>query len=293
MKISKSLLSLLLLSLMSCNAQNEATNKKIIALNDFIQIFHWVNEIDIDHLEERKRHTGDKNYDKLKMSISKDRLNKKVIELFNNNFTSEEIDTLYSQAISSLEPEANQYQAVVSARLKKKRKRVYPKFFEEGYKALDNFKQQLYILDSINYNPQYTDTTVALQKTLNTINGLYETVSFDESKRNTKDFLNSITIRKHPVLTFDKPKIKILPQQGTGLFYSIQITLNKGDTEKLYLSSLRNTDKPLAIVVDKKIIMAPFVRGPIEDGVLFIIGNISYDKAKTIANNIQNAPMHK
>lgn len=296
MKISKTILIFLLFSFISCNAQNEEKNNKIIALNELIQIFYQVNEINLDQLEERKINTGDESFEKLKISISKENLNKKAILLFNENFNSKEIDELYEytkksveqqQNISLLDSEPNQFKTNLSPELKNKKDSVYPKLFEEGYKTYQNFKHQLYVLDSINYDSTKNKSVeTGFKKKINRINGIYETLNFVENQ-NTESYLNSIILKEKPSLTYDDLKqIEISPQQGSSLFYSINITFNKEDSEKLSILSRNNIDKPLVIVVNEKIIIAPIVMDTIENGLISISGNISYDKAKTIVDNI-------
>lgn len=296
MKVSKTILIFILFSLLSCNAQNEVKNDKIIALNELIQIFYQVNEINLDQLEERKINTGDESFEKLKTSISKESLNKKAILLFNENFNSKEIDELYEyskksieqqQNLGLLDSEPNQFKINLSPELKNKKDSVYLKLFNEGYKVYQNFKHQLHVLDSINYDSSKNKSLkTGFNKKMNKVNGIYETLSFVKNQ-NTEIYLNSLILKEKPSLTYNNLKqIKISPQQGPGLFYSIKIVFNKEDSKKLSILSRNNIDKPLVIVVNEKIIIAPFVMDTIENGLISIAGNFSYDKAKTIVDNI-------
>ncbi len=144
---------------MSCYSQNEeATNYKILEINNAIQIFYPVSEIDLEDLENRKTVTNDERFETLKKSISKENLNNKTIKLFNKYFNPKEIDELYEEAKNHLEqqnlflldPEPNQIKTSLSPELKKKRDSIYPILIKEGYKTYQKFKHQLYVLDSIN-----------------------------------------------------------------------------------------------------------------------------------------------
>ncbi len=106
--------------------------------------------------------------------------------------------------------------------------------------------------------------------------------------QNTKEYLNSIRLKEKPSLTFDDlKKIKISPEQGPSLFYSIDIAFNNEGSKKLSILSYNNIYKPLVIVVDKKIITAPFVMDVINDGSMILSGNISYNEAKKIIDYIK------
>ena len=299
--ISKLVLTFLLFNFMSCDAQNDIKNNKIIALNELIQIFYQLTDIDLEQLDQRKKTTGDDHFEKLKNSISKENLNKKTIQLFNQYFSDKEIDDLYldtkkaaaqHQNRNLLDPEPNQFKSNLSPELKIKKDTIYPKLFDEGYTAFQNFKQQLYVLDSINYDITASKNKArASHKEYNKPNGIYEALSFAENQ-NKEDYLNSITIKDLPgvPLTYTNlKKLTITPQQGSGLFYSIQINFNNADSKALSVLSTNNIGKPLVIIIDKKIVMAPFLMSAIDNGELSISGNMSYNKARTMVDNIKNS----
>ncbi|QCE40977.1 SecDF P1 head subdomain-containing protein [Psychroserpens sp. NJDZ02] len=299
--ISKLVLTFLLFNFMSCDAQNDIKNNKIIALNELIQIFYQLTDIDLEQLDQRKKTTGDDHFEKLKNSISKENLNTKTIQLFNQYFSDKEIDDLYldtkkaaaqHQNRNLLDPEPNQFKSNLSSELKIKKDTIYPKLFDEGYTAFQNFKQQLYVLDSINYDITASKNKArASHKAYNTPNGIYEALSFAENQ-NKEDYLKSITIKDLPgvPLTYTNlKKLTITPQQGSGLFYSIQIIFNNEDSKALSVLSTNNIGKPLVIIIDKKIVMAPFLMSAIDNGELSISGNMSYNKARTMVDNIKNS----
>jgi len=299
--ISKLVLTFLLFNFMSCDAQNDIKNNKIIALNELIQIFYQLTDIDLEQLDLRTKNTGDDHFEKLKNSISKENLNTKTIQLFNQYFSDKEIDDLYldtkkaaaqHQNRNLLDPEPNQFKSNLSSELKIKKDTIYPKLFDEGYTAFQNFKQQLYVLDSINYDIIASKNKArASHKAYNKPNGIYEALSFAENQ-NKEDYLNSITIKDLPgvPLTYTNlKKLTITPQQGSGLFYSIQINFNNADSKALSVLSTNNIEKPLVIIIDKKIAMAPFLMSAIDNGELSISGNMSYNKARTMVDNIKNS----
>jgi len=284
-------------SLSSCNSQNELIAHKIIAIDRTYRILGPLNTIDLKKLEERKDKTEDDGFNKLKKSVSKESLNDIVITLYNEHFNSKEIDELYEYTLEyknyprnnlfDLETNQPKSEISLSPELDKKRGVIFSRLLYEGDKVYQNFKRKLYVLDSTNYDAN-ENFVLGCEYKSDRVDGIYETSSFIARQygQNLQEYLNSITIKQKPSLSHHEiKKIEILPEHGSSLFYEINIHFKREVSKKLFRLTRHNVDKPLAIVVDNKIIFAPIIREPIDGGKLSIVGKISYQTGRFVADN--------
>jgi len=125
----------------------------------------------LSELDKRVEITGDKSFEELKTSVSKEALDVKVITFFNNNFNSSEIEALYNQAknfdnrndVSIIDKSISETTIPqktipkISPELQEKKESLFRKLVEEGDEVFEDFKHQVYVLDSINYNSLKND----------------------------------------------------------------------------------------------------------------------------------------
>jgi preprotein translocase subunit SecD len=67
---------------------------------------------------------------------------------------------------------------------------------------------------------------------------------------------------------------------------TLWIRFNKIGSKKFERMTLKNVNKPIAIVIDGIVYSAPFVNGPIEGGGVEISGNFTATEAKQLADMI-------
>ena len=68
----------------------------------------------------------------------------------------------------------------------------------------------------------------------------------------------------------------------------IEIRVNKAGASKFEKFSKNQVGKQVALVADHKVIMMPFVAGPITNGRMDVSGNYTAEEAKAIAKRLQN-----
>jgi len=299
MKLYRILILSMIITFISCNAQNEKNNSKIIELNKQYSFFYQFEEVDLSELDKRVEVTGDKNFETLKESISNKALEAKAISFFNDNFNSAEIEALYNKAkvlggidqdyaIDIETPEKKVPE--LSPTLKEKKEALFQRFSEKADSIFQEFKQRVYVLDSINYSSLKNDKS-RIEKAnyeMHTENGIYKALSFESNHQDFDAFMKSIKISENPDVSFKTIKeVSIIPSQGSYLDYYITLKFNNEGTEQLSVLTEANIGNPLPIIVGNKIITAPYVRNAISDGELQISGNIDYIEARTIADNIR------
>lgn len=305
MKTYKLLLFLIVATLMSCNAQNEKNTAKIIELNEKYSFFYKFDEVALSELDKRVEITGDKSFEELKTSVSKEALDVKVITFFNNNFNSSEIEALYNQAknfdnrndVSIIDKSISETTIPqktipkISPELQEKKESLFRKLVEEGDEVFEDFKHQVYVLDSINYNSLKNDENreIKTEYKKNTPNGMYETTSFESNYQDPDAFMKSIEVTDQPGVDFNTiEKVSIEPTQYINFEYYINIVFNDEGAEQLRILTEANLDKPLPIIIGNEIIIAPYVNMPIEGGKLQISGGqMDYVIARAIADNIR------
>lgn len=300
MKLYRILILSIITTFISCNDQNEKNDSKIIELNENYGFFYELEEVDINELDKRVEVTGDKNYEELKKLVSKEALDAKAINFFNKNFSSSEIEAFYNESkrIDSIDQShildssiPEKIESSLSPELKKKVDSLFKKLGEEGNIIFQDFKHQVHVLDSINYNTLKNDTSREVNKKyeIHTANGIYETISFDYNYQDNNAFMNSIKVVDQPGVSFNNIlEIYIEPSFGSSLYYIINVVFNEEGTQQLRKITAANVDKPLPIIVDNKIIMAPFVYSVIDEGRLHISGGqMDYVSAREIVDNIR------
>lgn len=289
MNTSKLILLLLAFFLLNCAAQNDEKNKtKILEIDKLVDFYTYFTEVNLDKLSERKKETGDINFEKLKKTYAKENLNKEIIIFFNENFSDEEINKLHKSITSTKNTATSNstqnQETTITPEFEKKRNMLYEKLYNKGIENFNELKQKLYILDSINYNKQ-VEIVSESNKKVNRIDGMYETLNYNPDERID---IESITLKEIPSIEFkDLKSISVKPEQSPALSYSVQMIFNEAATKKLSKISNNNIYKPLVIVINQKIVFAPIIRHSIDNGNLEISGNtMSYNKSRSLVDLI-------
>jgi len=95
-----------------------------------------------------------------------------------------------------------------------------------------------------------------------------------------------------PVLIPDGDLLRnqIKPDSSTGL-WDVQFRLNADGAGKLVAFSTAHVNDFIAIVLDGKVVSAPYIHGPITDGSGTISGNFTASEAMLLAMVLQNGPL--
>lgn len=112
--------------------------------------------------------------------------------------------------------------------------------------------------------------------------GFYEVVDYNVQKNALKDLKLSphIGISTKEISTIKKRKNEID-------LYVIDIVLTEAGTGKFKKLTQKNIAKPIAIVLNRKLISAPLVINPIPDGKVEISGNFTEEEIDEIINAIK------
>ncbi|WPO81923.1 hypothetical protein SD427_14260 [Chryseobacterium sp. JJR-5R] len=112
--------------------------------------------------------------------------------------------------------------------------------------------------------------------------GFYEVVDYDVQKSALKDLNLStdIGISTREISTIKKRKNEID-------LYVIDIVLTEAGAGKFKKLTKKNIARPIAIVLNRKLISAPLVMNPIPDGKVEISGNFTEEEIDEIINAIK------
>ncbi|MCL5245780.1 hypothetical protein M4I21_08175 [Cellulophaga sp. 20_2_10] len=148
-------------------------------------------------------------------------------------------------------------------------------------------KALLFLFILVGYtNCHAQDNEITATEKRDRINGIYEVVNYVEKQQNYTEFKKTLQLKKEPAILLTNLKKLKVGVSETGHGYVIHMVFNKANTIAFKELTYKNLKKPLAIVVDGKIIIAPIVNSPIEHGKLEITGGFSLEEANTIADNI-------
>ncbi len=112
--------------------------------------------------------------------------------------------------------------------------------------------------------------------------GFYEVVNYDVQKSTLKDLKLSLNIgiSIKEISTIKKRKNEID-------LYVIDIVLTEAGARKFKKLTKKNIARPIAIVLNRKLISAPLVMNPIPDGKVEISGNFTEDEIDEIINAVK------
>lgn len=113
--------------------------------------------------------------------------------------------------------------------------------------------------------------------------GFYTVTNFREADYDPKKF----NLAKTPSLTpSDISSVKKMVSDFGG--YEIEVNLTPAGAKKFAELTKNNISKPVAIVVDKEIISAPYIQSEIPGGLLRIAGSFSDEKLNSIISKLGN-----
>ncbi|SFW45195.1 SecDF P1 head subdomain-containing protein [Cellulophaga fucicola] len=149
-------------------------------------------------------------------------------------------------------------------------------------------KALLLLFVLVGYTSCYAqDNEITTTEKRDRINGIYEVVNYIEKKQSYTEFTKTLQLKKEPAILLTNLKKLKVGLSSINHRYVIHMVFNKANTIAFKELTYKNIKKPLAIVVDGKIIIAPIVNSPIEQGKLEITGNFSLEEANTIVDNIK------
>jgi preprotein translocase subunit SecD len=94
------------------------------------------------------------------------------------------------------------------------------------------------------------------------------------------------TIYLHPEAIVSNADVaSAMAVAGTGSLFSVQITFNSGGAEKIQRATANHVGRPVAILIDGKVVAAPVVRSPIRNEAQ-LTGELTRAEAERIAGGM-------
>ena len=245
----------------SKNEKIETIIDKLKIISSYLEMHHT----NFDLLNSYNLSVEDKiKLENLKVELSLKKMKKYAIEVYSSNFSDTEIDDLYkfvtSTAFKKMSGKNSATQIIHSNYniLNAEVESLLNKYFSKIYKK------------SKKYNP------IKIERK----DGIYETLNYTKYKEK-KD----IKWKKWASLKFCEVKKLSKSQQGNNFEIVMELT-SKGKKD-FYELTKKNIDKPLAIVISKKIISMPVVVAEIKGGKLAINGDFSEKEVDAIITNLK------
>lgn len=244
MKITKLLIVSFFLLSTFCFSQSKSKKLDVIIKELYlIETAHFTLENDILVLKYQVTGNDSLKLSKIEQSLSDEDIYKRVSKGVETFFTKKEINDLYNFFTSSANKKLSDLREI--------EKEVFSNF-SDIYHSIEEVKKAIDKKDIKKQSRSYLPIPVDRE------NGVYATSYFDGD-------IERIEIVKTPAVVFsDIDKLEI-EHDYLGKIY-LNITLNEQGKRKLYHLTKENIDKPIAIVIDKKIISTPLVLEPVTNG---------------------------
>jgi len=253
-------LGLILFTMVSCGQTRQDKTKAIIVKFNLIENQKQNYEFRIEPLKYQATGTDSIRIIELEKQLSDDEIVKKITSAFNKGFSENEINDIYSFIQTS----------------------AFDKFFNSGetYKIIaSEFKNIETEIEEITNNFSELSNTDFVENPTKKFepipvdkkDGFYATVDYTYS---TED--KDIKLEDNPSLTsMDILEIEKVYSEYNDNRPEISIVLTKDGARKFYLLTKDNIGKPIAIVIDNKIVSIPTVQTEITGGKVSISGDFS------------------
>lgn len=263
---------ILIIFLFSMAGYGQGTEDKLYIIIDSLKIVKMLKLNFIEYRLKPLQHEA-AGADSIKLiemekHLSDKEIRKKITECFNEVFTEEEINELYDFISSSA------FHKLVNSSLAITR---ISKKFEAINAELDRI--------AININKKKNQEQSGYEfkpVPVDREDGVYATVDY-----NSGADVNDIILEETPAIT---TKDMLEAEKNTDAYGNtyIDITLTENGAEKLYLLTVYNISKPLAIVINKHIVSLPVVQSAISAGKVRIDEHLSDQQIENIISRIRN-----
>ena len=253
-------LILISLTLVSCGQSRQEKTIAIITKFNLIQSQKQNYEFRLESMKYQATGNDSIRIAELKKQLSDDEIVKKISTAFDKVFSNKEINDIYSFIQTS----------------------AFDKFFNAGetnkiiaseFNEID--KEIDRIIDNLSQSSESKIVELSKKKfkpiPVNREDGFYATVDYTFSTEN-----HDIKLANNPSLTStDILEVKKVYSKYNDNKAEISIVLTKEGARKFYLLTKENIGKPIAVVIDKKIVFIPKVVSEIMGGKVSISGDFS------------------
>jgi len=275
LKNNRNRILLVLFLTLSCIQNNYAQDreKKINVIIDSLRTVESMKssyiEFGLDPLKFEATKSDSIKIIELENLLTDKEIRRRLIQIFNEVYTDNEIDELYS-FINTTAFFKLLHSSIPSKSISKR--------FKDIKTEIDKITANIDNVNKINKKPVPKFEIIPIERE----DGFYETVDYNPNSEK-KD----IQLEKKPGIT--KEDIlevkKVTNKQGTS---HIEISLNKNGARNFHIITKRNLGKPIAIVIDKYIVSLPTVNFTISGGKMDITGNFSNDEIDKMIEKLKD-----
>lgn len=213
--------------------------------------------------------------DKIRNELSEDEISKKLIIEFKRRFTDSEIKAIYDFSKS---PAGSKYLTL----------NKHNQLTELLKGSLDTVKMEILRLEASSSVDKVATKSIY---TINRPDGFYRVLNYNKvrslNELNPSDFSKYELETNASISTSDIEIVKDTTIKDESYRVIIDIVLGQEGALKFEKLTAENIGKPIAIVVDKTILLAPIINATIKDGQLQISGDFSVSEAKEIVKKLQ------
>ena len=248
----------------------QTKEKKINAIIDRLEIRNKTDLIErLEYLNSQAAEEDRVSLIELENLLADREIRKAIVQEFDEYFTDKEIDELHKIANSDV------FKKLSNSSLYNSYSKLY-KYIEEVLDALDRNIQNRKIYE---YTPDETDLTLI---PVEREDGFYATIDYD-----LNNGMQDLVLEETPSIT--KEDILDVKKEFENGYPYISVTLNEEGTKKFHLLTQENVGKPIAIVIDKHIVVSPTVQAPITGGKIQITGRFSEEEIDQMINKLKDS----
>ena len=247
----------------------QTKEKKINAIIDRLEIRNKTDLIErLEYLNSQAAEEDRVSLIELENLLADREIRKAIVQEFDEYFTDKEIDELHKIANSDV------FKKLSNSSLYNSYSKLY-KYIEEVLDALDRNIQNRKIYE---YTPDETDLTLI---PVEREDGFYATIDYD-----LNNGMQDLVLEETPSIT--KEDILDVKKEFDNGYPYISVILNEEGTDKFHLLTQENIGKPIAIVIDKHIVISPIVQAPIPGGKIQISGRLSEEEIDQMINKLKD-----
>ena len=241
-------------------------------INNIIDQLDFRNKTDLterlEYLNSRAKEEDSVSLTEVENLLANRELREVIVQNFDEYFTDKEINELHKIMNSDV------FQKLSNSSL-----------FNSYSKLYMIINDQLDLIENSITSRRIFDSTPKIELTLIPVereDGFYATIDYDSNNGEQE-----LVLEATPSIT-KKDILEVKKEIDSYKHPYISVTLNEEGTNKFHLLTQENIGKPIAIVIDKHIVMSPTVQAPISGGKVQISGNFSEEDIDRMINILKD-----
>jgi Preprotein translocase subunit SecD len=241
-------------------------------INNIIDQLDFRNKTDLterlEYLNSRAKEEDSVSLTEVENLLANRELREVIVQNFDEYFTDKEINELHKIMNSDV------FQKLSNSSL-----------FNSYSKLYMIINDQLDLIENSITSRRIFDSTPKIELTLIPVereDGFYASIDYDSNNGEQE-----LVLEATPSIT-KKDILEVKKEIDNYEHPYISVTLNEEGTNKFHLLTQENVGKPIAIVIDKHIVMSPTVQMPISGGKVQISGNFSEEDIDRMINILKD-----